>query len=173
MVYPVVMYGCESWTIKKAECRRIDAFELWCWENTPESPLDCKEIQPVHPKGNQSWVIMGRTDAEAETPVLWPPDAKNWLTGKDPNTGKDWRQKEKRTTENEMVGWHHWLNGHEFEQAPGVGDGQGGLACCSHGVAELDTTERLNWTDNLKDCELYNQQILVQTHSLGIIWKQM
>ena len=139
----------------------------WCFwtvvlENTPESPLDCKETQPVHPKGNQSWVIMGKTDAEAETPILWPPDAKNWLTGKDPNTGKDWRQKETRTTENEMVGWHHWLNGHEFEQAPGVGDWQGGLACCSHGVAELDRTERLNWTDNLKDCELYNQQILGQ-----------
>ena len=88
------MYGCESWTIKKAEHRRIDAFELWC-EKTLESPLDCKEIQPVHPKGDQSWVFGGRTDAEAETPVLWPPDAKNGLVGKDPDAGKDWGQAEK------------------------------------------------------------------------------
>ena len=103
MVFPVVMYGCESWTIKKAECRRIDAFELWCWK-TLESPLECKEIQPVHPKGNQSWIFIGRTDAEAETPVLWPPDVKNWLIGEVPDAGKDWRQEEKGTTENEMVG---------------------------------------------------------------------
>ena len=114
----------ESWTLKN-----------WCFwtvvlEKTLESPLDCKEIQPVYPKGNQSWIFIGRTDAEAETSILWPPDAKNWLIGKDPDAGKDWMQEEKRTTEDEMVGWHHWLNGHEFEQAPGVGDGQGGLACC-------------------------------------------
>ena len=89
MVFPVVMYGCQSWTVKKAECRRIDGFELWCWEKTLESPLDCKEIQPVHPKGDQSWVFTGRNDAKAETPVLWPPDAKNLLTGKDPDAGKD------------------------------------------------------------------------------------
>ena len=93
MVFPVVMYGFESWTIKKAESQRIDAFELWCWR-TLESPLD-KEIKPVHPKGSQSWIFIGRTDAEAETPILWPPDAKSWLIGKDPDTGKDWRQKEK------------------------------------------------------------------------------
>ena len=110
-VFPVLMYGGESWTIKKAEHRRTDAFELWCWR----SPLDCKEIQPVHPKANQSWIFIGRTDAEAETPILWPPDAKNWLTGKDPDAGKNWRQEEKGTTEDEMVRWHHWLNGHEFE----------------------------------------------------------
>ena len=91
MVFPVVMYGCESWTIKKAEHQRIDTFELWCWK-TPKSPLDCKEIQPVHPKGNQSWIFVGRTNAEAETPVLWPPDAKNWFIGKDSDAGKDWRQ---------------------------------------------------------------------------------
>ena len=94
MVFPVVMYGCECWIIKKAECRRIDAFELWCWRRL-ESPLDCKEVQPVHPKGNQFWIFIGRTDAEAETPILWPPDAKNWLIGKDPDAGKDWRQEEK------------------------------------------------------------------------------
>ena len=102
MVFPVVMYGCESWTIKKVEYRRIDAFAPWCWKKTLESPLDCKEIQPVHPKGDQFWIYIGRTDAEAETPILWPPDVKNWLTGKDPDAGKDWRQ-EKGMTEDEMV----------------------------------------------------------------------
>ena len=100
-------------------------------EKTLEHPLDCKESQPVHPKGNKSWIFFGRTDAEAETPILWPRDAKNWLTGKDPDAGKDWRQEEKGTTEDEMAGWHHWLDAHEFEQAPGVGDGQGSLSCCS------------------------------------------
>ena len=114
MVFPVVMYGCESRAIKKAEHQRIDAFELWCWRRL-ESPLDCKEIQPVHPKGDQSWMFIGRTDAEAETPILCLPDAKNWLIWKDPYAGKDWRQEKKGMTENEMIGWHHWLNGHEFE----------------------------------------------------------
>ena len=115
IVFPVVIYGCENWTIKKAKCWRIDAFELWCWRRLLESPLDCKEIQPVHPKGNQPWIVIGRIDVEAETPILWPPDAKNWLTGKDPDSEKDWRQEEKGTTEDEMAGWHHWLDGHEFE----------------------------------------------------------
>ena len=131
----------ESWVLKN-----------WCFwtvvlEKTLQSPLDCKKIQPVHPKGNQSWILIGRTDAEPETPILWPPDAKNWLTGKDPDAGKDWGQ-EKGKTEDEMVGWHHWLNGHGFGWTPGVGDGQGSLACCSPwGRKELDTTERLNWTE--------------------------
>ena len=103
-------------------------------------------IKPVHPKGNKSWIFIGRTDAQAETPILWPPDAKNWLTGKDPDAGKDWRQDEKGIIEDEMVGWHHRLNGHESEQAPGVGDGQGNLACCSpRGHKELDMTEQRNW----------------------------
>ena len=115
MVFPVVMYGCESWTIKKAECRRIDAFELWCWRRL-ESALDCKEIQPVYPKGNQSWIFIGRTDDEAETLVLWPPDEKNWLTRIDPDAGKDWRRQENGPTENEMVWWHHWFNGHELNK---------------------------------------------------------
>ena len=115
-------------------------------EKTLESPLDCKEIQPVSPKGNQSWIFIRRTEAEA--PILWPPDAKNWLTRKDPNGGKDWRGEEKGPTEDEMVGWHHLLNGHEFQQAPGVGDGQGGLLCCSPwGHRESDSAERLNWTE--------------------------
>ena len=111
-----------------------------------ESPLDCREIQPVHSKGNQSWRFTGRTEAEAETPILWPPDEKNWLLRKDPDAGKDWRQEEKGMTEDEMVGWYHWLNGQEFEQAAAVGDGQGSLACCSpRGHKELDTIEWLNW----------------------------
>ena len=147
VVFPRIMYGCESWTRKKAECRRTDVFELLCWRRL-ESPLDCKEIQPVHPKGNQSWLFIGRTDAEAETPILWPPDAKNWLIGKDPDAGKDWGQEEKGMTQEEMVGWHYWFNGHAFKQALGVGDGQGGLACCSpRSRKESDTTERLNWTE--------------------------
>ena len=138
------MYGCESWTVKKAECRRLHAFELF--EKTLESPLDRKEIKPVNPKGNQSWIFIGRTDAEAEAPILWPPDKKNGLTGKDSDAGKDWRQEEKGLTEDEMVGWHHWLNGHELEQAPGVSDGQGSLVCCSPwGHKESDTTEWPNW----------------------------
>ena len=110
-------------------------------EKILESPLDCKEIKPVYPKGYQSWIVVGRTDAEAETPILWPPDVKKWLTGKDPDIGKDWRQEEKGTTEDEMVGWHHWLDVREFEQATGVGDGQESLACCSPwGCKESDTT---------------------------------
>ena len=112
---------------------------------TPESPLDCKEIPPVHPKGNQTWIFIGRTDAEAETPIFWPPDVKNWLIWKDPDPGEDWRQEEKGATEDEMAGWHRQLNGHEFELTLGVGDGQGGLACCSPwGQKEPDTTEWLN-----------------------------
>ena len=117
-------------------------------KKTLESPLDCKEIQPVHSKGDQPWVFFRRTDAKAETPVLWPPHAKNWLIGKDSDAGRDWRQEEKGTTEDEMAGWYHWLDGRESEWTPGVGDGQEGLACCSSwGRKELDTTEQLNWTE--------------------------
>ena len=137
----------------------------WCfWPvvlKTHESPWDCKEIQPVHPKGDQSWVFIGRTDAEAEAPILGPPDAKSWLIWKDPDAGKDWGQEEKRTTEDEMVGWHHRLNGHGFGWTLGVGDGQGGLACCgSWGCKESDTTERLNWTE-LTGVELVYSVVLV------------
>ena len=123
---------------------------LWNYgvEKTLESPLDGKVIQPVSPQGNHSWIFIGRTDAEAEAPILWPPDGKNWPLGKDPNSGKDWTQKEKGMTEDEMVGWHHRLDGHEFEQAPGVGEGQGSLVCCSPwGRKALDMTEWLNQTD--------------------------
>ena len=113
-------------------------------------PLDCKEIQPVHTEGDQSWDCFGRNDAKAETPVLWPPHAKSWLTVKDSDAGWDWGQEEKGMTEDEMAGWHHWLYGREFEWTPGVGDGQGGLACChSWGRKESDTTEWLNWTELL------------------------
>ena len=146
MVFPVVMYGCESWTVKKVP-------KNWCFwtvmlEKTLESPLDCKEIQPVHPKGDQSWVFTGRTDVKAESPILWPPHAKNWLIGKDPHDGTDWEQEEKGTTGNEMAGWPHRLDGHEFEWTPGVGDGQGGLAFCdSWDHKESNMTELLNWTE--------------------------
>ena len=118
-------------------------------EKTLESPSDCKEIQPVRPKGNQSWIFIGRTDTEVETLILWPPDAKNWLIAKDPDAGKDWKWEEKGTTEDEMVGWHHQLNEREFEQASSAGDGQGALVRCSpwrH--KESDTTEWLNWLTN-------------------------
>ena len=125
----------------------------WCFwtvvlEKTPESPLDCKEIQPVHPKGDQSWVFIRRTDVEAETTILWPPDVTRWLIGKDPDGGKDWGQK-KGTTEDEMVGWYHWLNGHEFEWTLGVCDGQGGLACCFMGLQRVrhDWVTELNWPE--------------------------
>ena len=116
------------------DCEESRVLNNWCFwtvvlEKTLESPLDCKEIQSVHPKGDQSWVFIARTDAEAETPILWPPHAKSWLIGKDSDAGRDWGQK-KGTTENERAGWHHWLDGRESEWSPGVGDGQGGLACC-------------------------------------------
>ena len=125
----------------------------WCFwtvvlEKTLESPLVCKEIKLVHPKGNQSWIFIGRTDAKAETPIFWPPHARSWLIWKDPDAGRGWGHEEKGTTEDEMAGWHHRLNGHEFEWTPGVVDGQGGLACCnSWGCKESDMSERLNWTE--------------------------
>ena len=128
------------------------ALKSWCFqtlvvEKTLQSFLDCK-IKPVNPKGNQFWLFIGRTDAEAEAPILWPPDVKNWFTGKYPDAGKDWRREEKGMTEDEMVGWHHWLDGHEFEQALGVGDGQGSLVCCSPwGHKVSDKAEQLNWTE--------------------------
>ena len=128
----------------------------WCFwtvvlEKTLESPLDYKEIQPVNSKGSQSWIFIGRTDAEAEAPTFWPPDAKNSLIGKDPDAGKDWRREEKGNTEDEIVGWHHRLNRHDCEQALGVGDGQGSLLCCSPwGLKESNMTERQNWTDTKK-----------------------
>ena len=133
----------ESWALKNR------CFWTVVLEKTLESPLDRKEIQPVHPKGDQSWVFFGRTDAEAETPILWPPHAKSWLIGKDSDVGRNWGQEEKGTAEDEMAGWHHWLDGLESGWTPGVGDGQGGLACSdSWGRKYSDTTERLNQTDH-------------------------
>ena len=142
MVFPVVMYEWESWTIMKAECQRIDAFELCCWRRLLR--VSWTYIKPVNPKGNQPWICIGRLDAETETPILWLPDAKSQLIGKDPDAGTDWRR-EKGTTEDEMVRWHHWLNRCEFEQIPGDSEGQGILMCCSlWGPKELDMTEQLN-----------------------------
>ena len=154
----------------------------WCFwtvvlEKTLESPLDCKEFKPVHPKGNEPWIFIKRTDVEAEALILWSPDMKSWLIRKNPDVGKDRRQEEKRMTEGEMVGWHHWLNGHEFEQAPGDGEGQGRLACCSPwGHKEVDMTERLNnnylyefkskvdLSLSLSRCKLYT--LVTQTETL-------
>ena len=140
-----------------SDCEEGWAPKNWCFwtvvlEKTPESPLDYKEIQPVHSKGDQSWVFIGRTDAKAETPILWPPHVKSWLIGKDSDADRDCGQEEKGTTEDEMAGRHHWLDGCESEWTPGVGDGQGILACCnSWGRRESDTTEWLNWTENYKN----------------------
>ena len=151
MVFLVVMYRCESWTIKKAEHQRTDAFELWCWRRLLRIPWTARRSNQSILKEISPQYSMERTDVEAETPILWPPDAKNWLLGKHPDAGKDWRQEEKGMTEDEMVGWHHRLNGHEFEQAPGDGEGQGSLACCSPwGHKGSDTSERLNSNKSLK-----------------------
>ena len=137
----------------ESDCKESWVLKNWCFwtvvlEKTLESPLDCKEIQPVHPEGDQSWVFFGRIDAKAETPILCTPHAKSWLTGKDSDAGRDWGQEEKGMTEDAMAGWHQWLDGHEFEWTLGVGDGQGGLACCdSWGHKESDITEQLNWAE--------------------------
>ena len=161
------------------DCEESWALKNWCFwivvlEKTLESPLDCKEFQPVHPKGDQSWVFIGRTDVEAETSILWPPDAKSWLIWKDPDAGKDWRREEKGTTEDEMVGWHHQLNRHGFGLTPGVGDGQGGLVCCgSWGCKESDMTERLNWTELIKCKLILYRSILAYEWQqvLGALWR--
>ena len=151
------------------DCEESWERKNWCFwtvmlEKTLESPLECKEIQPVHSKGDQSWVFFGRTDAKAETPILWPPHMMSWLIGKDCDVERDWGQEEKATTEDEMAGWHPGLNGHEFGWTPGVGDGQGGLACCdSWGLKESDTTERLNWTD------WYSCAIFLKWHVLQLM----
>ena len=151
----------ERWTLKN-----------WCFwtvvlEKTLESPLDCKEIQPVHSEGDQPWDFFGRNDTKAETPVLWPPHEKSWLIVKDPDAGRDWGQEEKGMTEDEIFGWHHWPDGHKFEQTPGDGEGQGSLACCSPwGHKESDVTEQLNWTD-LKELIYWKISFLSHTHNLA------
>ena len=169
MVFPVVMYGCESWPyIFLSFYKESWVLKNWCFwtvvlEKTLESPLDCKKIQSIHPKGNQSWIFIGRTDAEAEAPILWPPDAKNWLNGKDSDAGKDWRQEEKGTTEDEMVGWHHWLNGHESEQALGASpmmDREAWRAAV-HGVTKSQT--QLNWKNYYQTCRCNNTIVIVKS----------
>ena len=147
-------FSCGHVWMWELDCEEGWVPKSWCFwtvvlEKTLESPLDCKEIQAVHPKGDQSWVFIGRTDVEAETPILWPSLAKSWLIGKHSDAGRDWGQAEKGMTEDEMVGWHHRLDGHRFGWTPGVSDGQGGLACCGPwGCKKSDTTERLNWTEH-------------------------
>ena len=145
MVFPVVVYRCEIRTIKKAEHWRIDAFELWCWRRLG-SPLDCKEIQPVHPKGDQSWIFIGTTAAEAETPILWPCDVNIWLIWKDPDAGKDWGQEEKGTMEDEMAGWHHWLSGHGFGWTWDVVMDREAWHAAVHGVTKSQTWLS-DWTE--------------------------
>ena len=147
MIFPVVMCGCESWTIKKLNSEVLMLLNCDVGEHSWES-LGLQGVQPIHPKGDQSWVFIGRTDAEAETPILWPPHAKSWFIGKDSDAGRDWGQEEKGTTEDEMTGWHHRLDGREFGWTLGVVDRQGGLVYCdSWGCKESDTTEWLNWTE--------------------------
>ena len=141
----------QTWELDLKEGRALKNWCIWTLvlEKTLESPLDCKEIKPVNPKGKQPWILIGRTDAEAEAPILWPPDVKSWLIGKDTDVGKDWRQGEKGATEDEVIGWHHRLNGHELGQTPGNNEGQGGLACCSPWGRRVNMTEWLNWlTEN-------------------------
>jgi len=152
MVFLVVMYGCDSWTVKKAEHRRIDAFELWCWRRLLRVLWTARRSnQSILKEINPGCSLEGLTDAKAETPVLWPPYAESWLIGKDSDAGSDWGQEEKGTTENEMARWHHRLNGHEFEWTLWVGDGQGILEYCdSWGRKELNMTERLNCTECLR-----------------------
>ena len=142
VVFPEVIYGCESWTIKESESWRSDAFELWYWRRLLRVPWTARRSTLISPKGNQPWILIGRTNAEAEAPIIWSLDRKNWLIWKDPDGGEDGEQEEKRVTEDEMVEWHHWLHGHEFEQAPGVGDGQGGLGAAVHGVTKSQTRLR-------------------------------
>ena len=148
MVFPVVMYGCESWTVKKAKCQRIDAFEPWCWRRLLRVPWTARRSNQSILKEISSGCSLEGMMLKAETPVLWPPHVKSWLIGIDSDAGRDWGQEEKGMTENEIAGWHHRLDGHEFAWTLGVGDGQAGLACCdSWGCKESDMTEQLNWTE--------------------------
>ena len=152
MVFPVVISGCESWTIKKAEHWRIDAFELWCWRRLLRVPWTARRsnqsiLMEINPSVNQSWIFIAKIDAGAEAPILWLPDVKSRLIGKDPDAGKDWRQEEKGTTEDEMVEWHHWLDGNEFEPTPGDSEGPESLVCCNPWGHRV----RHNWVTELTD----------------------
>ena len=156
----------ESWAPKNS------CFWTVLLEKTLESSMDCKEIQPIHPKRNQSWIFIGRTDAEAETLILWPPDGKNWLTGKDPDAGQDWRQEEKEMTEDDMVGWHYWLDGHEFEEALGVGDREVWLAAV-HGITKSRTwrATELNWA--LRICQIFTDSTQPRIVDPSFPWRDL
>ena len=178
IVAPIDFYGFSSghvW-IWELDYKERWAPKNWCFwtvvlEKTLESPLDCKEIKPVNTKGNQSWLFTGRTDVEAETPILWPPHAKSWLIWKDPDAGKDWRQEEKGMTEDEMVGWYHQLNGHGFGWTLGVGDGQGGMPCCgSWGHRESDWATELNWTELIYSCMCGSPCLVPMDHTHHDTW---
>ena len=173
MVFVVVMYRCESWTVKKAACWRIDAFELWCWRRLLRVPWTARRSNQSLLKEINPEYSLEETDAEAEVPIIWPPDGKSWLIGKDPGAGKHWRQKEMRVAEDEMVGWHQWLNGHEFEQTLGDGEGQGSLVCCSPWThEELDTTEWLNnWTTKYLVSELRQGEIDLMSFMKSLVCK--
>ena len=147
MVFPAVMYGLESWTIKKSECQRNDSFQLWCWRRLLTFPWT-SEIKPVNPEGNQHWIFTGRTDAESEASILWPPDVKSQVIWKDTDAGKDWRREEKGMTEDEMVGWHHQLHGHEFEQALGIVKDREAWRAAAYGVTKNRTRPR-DWTTTI------------------------
>ena len=176
IIFPVVMYGC--WEL---DCEECWAPKNWCFwavvlEKTLESPLDCKEFQPVHSEGDQPWDFLGGNDAEAETLVLWPPHVKSWLIGKDSDAGRDWGQEEKGTTEDEMAGWHHWLNGPECEWIPEVSDGQGGLACCdSWGRKESDTTsDWTEWSSDMRNVGLDEaQSITLDMKMTPPLWQKV
>ena len=151
MVFPVVMYGCKSWTVKKAECQRIDAFELWCWRRLLRVPWTARRSnQSILKEISPGCSLEGLMLTEAKTPILWPPHVKSWLIVKDSDAWRDWGQEEKGTTEDEMAGWHHWLDGHESEWTPELVMDREAWRAAIHGIAELDTTERLNWTDSCK-----------------------
>ena len=173
--YGFSMYRCESWTIKKAEHQRTDAFELWCWRRLLTVPWTARRSNQSILEGNKHWIFIGRTDVEAEAPILWPPDGKGWLTGKDPDAGKDWGQEENRMTEDEVVGWHHQLNRHEFEQTARDSKKQGSLAWgSSWGRKELDTTEQqqslIKPSKNVLDTGLNVPQIVIHLILPKTLW---
>ena len=165
----MVMCGCESGLYRKLSTEELMLLNCGVGEDSWES-LGLQGDQPVHPKANQSWVFIGRTDAEAEAPILRPPDTKNWLIGKDPDAGKDWRQREKGITENEMVGWHHQLDGHEFEQATGVGEGHGSLACCSPWGCRHDWVTEQQHQHTLQQEMTCLGQLETFIYGLGSMW---